>query len=162
MFIVPILAVSTLLAPIPTPDTISDYADRAPKPAYVSLAPSAPATSCAKVWKTYPYGVGIKGAKDKVKTDYSPVKNFKVITSAKFKAFSKLDSDKDKIACELPKYKNCSKVNSIYPHGLGLKDATDKTTGRKVTNYSVTSTAIYNTNKANLDRDDDKIFCEKL
>jgi hypothetical protein len=162
VFIVPVLVASTLLAPVPAPSSPTHYQGEIRKPAYVVPAPSAPLTGCAKVWKTYPYGVGIKGAKDKVKTDYSPVKNFKVVTKAKFKSFAKLDSDKDKIACELPKYKNCRKVNSIYPNGLGLKGATDKTAGKRVTNFRITSAAIYNTNKTALDRDNDKIFCEKL
>jgi hypothetical protein len=115
--------------------------------------------SCAALNKVYPYGAGVKKAKDKVTTGFSPIKNYKVVSAAVYKASKKLDKDKDKILCELPKYKNCAKLNTKFPNGLGLKGAKDKST-KPVTNFKVASKYIYNTN-AHLDRDKDKISCEK-
>jgi len=117
-------------------------------------------TTCTAVTKTFPYGIGIKAAKDKVGTGFSPVTNFKVVSSAVYNASAKLDSDKDKIICEVPKYKNCTYLNKKYPHGAGLKGAKDKS-AKPVTNFTVISTAFYNTNKVALDRDKDNILCEK-
>lgn len=164
MFIASAFTALALIAPVnpvgPTnsPETILPPYRQVP-------TASAPATSCAKVWKTYPYGVGVTGAKDKVNKakGFSPVTNFKKVSKTKFKAFAKLDSDKDKIACELPKYKNCGKVNSIYKHGAGLTGAKDKVSGStdKVTSFTVIKSSLYLTNK-HLDRDNDKIVCEKL
>jgi hypothetical protein len=56
-------------------------------------------------------------------------------------------------------YKNCKAMNKVYRHGVGKKGAKDKTSGKPVTNFKV-STKIYNANKAR-DRDGDKIACEK-
>jgi len=117
-------------------------------------------TTCAAVYKVYPYGMGIKAAKDKVTTGFSPASNFKVVSSAVYKASIKLDADKDKIICEIPKYKNCTYLNKKYPHGAGLKGAKDKAT-KPVTNFTVIGVPFYNTNKAALDRDKDNILCEK-
>jgi hypothetical protein len=66
-------------------------------------------------------------------------------------------------------YKNCTALNKDYPHGVGRTGAKDKTTGKKVTNFKV-STAVYNANNGprnaktgeyDLDRDNDGIACEK-
>ena len=151
MFIASLASLALLAVPVPGPAQPTHYQGR-----QVQSAP----TSCASVNKTYPYGVGIKGSKDKVKTGFSPIKNFKAVSKTKFKSFAKFDSDKDKIACELPKYKNCTKLNTVYKNGLGLKGAKDKTTGEPVTSFKVVSTALYTTN-THLDRDKDKISCEK-
>ncbi|MCZ4499283.1 MAG: excalibur calcium-binding protein [Marmoricola sp.] len=56
-------------------------------------------------------------------------------------------------------YQNCTKLNKDYPHGVGKPGAKDKTSGKRVTNFKV-STALYNANKKS-DRDGDKIACEK-
>jgi hypothetical protein len=131
------------------------------------FAPSAQAAttykSCSALQKKYPYGAGVKSAKDKVKPGFSAIKNFKVVSTSVYNASKKLDTDKDKILCELPKYKNCTYLNKKYPHGMGIKGAVDKVSGtaKKVTNFTVVSAALYNTNSTS-DRDKDKIACEKL
>ena len=120
--------------------------------------------TCAALQKKYPYGAGVKGAKDKVKSGFSPVKNFKVVSKSVYNASKKLDTDKDKILCELPKYKNCNKLNIKYKNGAGLKGSKDKVVGstKPVTNFAIISKYLYNTNKPSLDRDKDGIVCEKL
>jgi hypothetical protein len=59
------------------------------------------------------------------------------------------------------KYKNCKALNKVYKHGVGVKGAKDKVRGstKPVTNFKIKK-AVYNKNK-NLDRDKDKIACEK-
>ncbi len=65
-------------------------------------------------------------------------------------------------------YKNCAALNKVYPHGVGEKGAKDKTSGKRVTTFKV-STAIYSYNdgkakhrgERDLDRDNDGIACEK-
>ena len=56
---------------------------------------------------------------------------------------------------------NCTKLNQRYPHGLGRRNAVDK--GGNVTNFT-RNTRAYNRADAHngtLDRDNDKIACEK-
>ena len=58
-------------------------------------------------------------------------------------------------------YKNCTNFNKKYPHGVGRLGAVDK--GGNVTNFK-RSNKIYNTaerHNGDLDRDNDKIACEK-
>ena len=118
--------------------------------------------NCAAIQKLYPLGAGIKGAKDKIKgTGTSKVTKFKVVSKAVYDKNKKLDTDKDKILCESIKYTSCKYANAVYPHGAGLKGAKDKST-KPVTTFKVVTNAIYQTNEASLDRDNDKIFCEKL
>jgi hypothetical protein len=61
------------------------------------------------------------------------------------------------------RWKNCTIVNKRYPHGVGRYGAHDKTTGVPVRNFKH-SNLLYATamrwNKG-LDRDKDKIACEK-
>jgi hypothetical protein len=59
-------------------------------------------------------------------------------------------------------YKNCTKLNKVYPHGVGKKGAKDKVSGKTepVTNFTV-SKKTYKLNKKS-DRDKDGIACEKL
>lgn len=57
------------------------------------------------------------------------------------------------------KYKNCSALNEVYPHGVGRKGAKDKASGTPVTNFKV-SQDLYAANKGS-DRDRDGIACEK-
>jgi hypothetical protein len=59
------------------------------------------------------------------------------------------------------KYKNCAALNKVYKHGVGKPGTKDKVaSGKKpVTNFTK-STKVYNLNK-HLDRDKDKIACEK-
>jgi hypothetical protein len=60
------------------------------------------------------------------------------------------------------KYPNCAALNSVYPHGVGLKGARDKTTGTPpVTTFAV-KVKVYRLNASRLDRDGDGIACEKL
>jgi uncharacterized membrane protein len=60
------------------------------------------------------------------------------------------------------KYKNCTALHKYYKHGVGKAGAKDKTSGRRVTNFTH-STKIYKAairaNKG-LDRDRDGIACE--
>lgn len=73
-------------------------------------------------------------------------------------------------AAAAPKsYKNCTELNKVYPHGVGKKGAVDKTSGKRVTNFTVSNTVYgYNDGGAtrhfreyDLDRDNDGIACEK-
>jgi Excalibur calcium-binding domain len=57
------------------------------------------------------------------------------------------------------KYKNCTAMNQVYPHGVGRQGARDKTSGTPVTNFKV-SNRVYAANRAS-DRDKDGIACEK-
>lgn len=56
-------------------------------------------------------------------------------------------------------YANCTALNKVYKHGVGRKGARDKTSGKPVKNFTV-STTVYNLNKKS-DRDKDGIACEK-
>ena len=55
-------------------------------------------------------------------------------------------------------YRSCAELNRVYPGGVGMPDAVDRTTGRPVADFG-RSIAIY---RANLryDRDGDGIACE--
>ena len=66
-------------------------------------------------------------------------------------------------------YTNCTELNKVYPHGVGRTGARDKTSGKPVTNFRVSST-VYSYNDGgvsrhwgehDLDRDNDGIACEK-
>lgn len=61
-------------------------------------------------------------------------------------------------------YANCTKLQKVYPHGVGKKGAKDKVSGRYQPGKSVTnfkkSNALYNANK-DKDRDGDGVACEK-
>ncbi|MBO4163029.1 MULTISPECIES: excalibur calcium-binding domain-containing protein [Micromonospora] len=59
------------------------------------------------------------------------------------------------------KYKNCTELNKKYKHGVGKKGAKDKVRGstKPVTNFTV-SDSVYAKN-THLDRDKDKVACEK-
>lgn len=56
-------------------------------------------------------------------------------------------------------YKNCTALHVKYPHGVGLPGAHDHTSGKAVTTFS-RNRAVYLANTS-LDRDHDKIACEK-
>ena len=68
-------------------------------------------------------------------------------------------------AAPAPKsYKNCTELNKVYPHGVGLRGARDRTTGKPVTTFRIDKT-LYNLNDGgfrqyDLDRDNDGIACE--
>jgi len=56
---------------------------------------------------------------------------------------------------------NCTKFNNKYPHGVGRRGANDR--GGNVTSFK-RSTRIYNKaerHNGDLDRDNDRIACEK-
>ena len=58
---------------------------------------------------------------------------------------------------------NCTNFNEKFPHGAGRRDAKDKTSGTPVTSFK-RSNRIYNRavdHNSDLDRDNDKIACEK-
>ena len=59
------------------------------------------------------------------------------------------------------KYKNCTKLHKVYPHGVGKKGAKDKVRGdtEPVTNFTVSS-KTYKLNKKS-DRDKDGVACEQ-
>jgi hypothetical protein len=56
-------------------------------------------------------------------------------------------------------YANCKALNARYPHGVGLSGAVDRTSGRRVTNFT-RNRLVYLANRS-LDRDKDKVACEK-
>jgi hypothetical protein len=61
------------------------------------------------------------------------------------------------------KFKNCTALNKVYPHGVGKSKATDKTSGKPVTTFK-RSTSLYNkivNDRGSHDRDHDGIACEK-
>jgi hypothetical protein len=60
------------------------------------------------------------------------------------------------------RYSNCKSLNKAYKHGVGMKGAKDNTSrgAPPVTNFK-RSNAIYKAQPKTLDRDGDKIACEK-
>jgi hypothetical protein len=50
-------------------------------------------------------------------------------------------------------------LNRVYPHGVGRVGAKDKTSGVPVTTFKWSNT-LYRLNR-HLDRDEDRIACEK-
>lgn len=62
-------------------------------------------------------------------------------------------------AAPVKTYKNCTKLNKDYPHGVGKPGARDKTSGKPVTTFK-RSASLYKQNKSR-DRDKDGIACEK-
>jgi hypothetical protein len=56
-------------------------------------------------------------------------------------------------------FKNCTALNKVYPHGVGLPKAKDKTSSTPVRNFKK-SRPLYRANKKS-DRDGDGIACEK-
>ena len=61
-----------------------------------------------------------------------------------------------------PAWKNCTRVNKSYPHGVGRIGARDHTAGTPVTTFKRRN-ALYNEamdNNKGLDRDKDGIACE--
>jgi hypothetical protein len=58
------------------------------------------------------------------------------------------------------KYPRCKALNRVYPHGVGRRGARDRTkSGDPVTNFK-RSNVLYRLNR-HLDRDNDKVACEK-
>lgn len=59
--------------------------------------------------------------------------------------------------------KNCTELNKKYKHGVGKKNARDKTTGKPVTTFTRSDQDYKTAMKHNkgLDRDKDGIACEK-
>ncbi|MFZ0529257.1 MAG: excalibur calcium-binding domain-containing protein [Propionicimonas sp.] len=61
------------------------------------------------------------------------------------------------------KFKNCTAMNKVYPHGVGKVGARDHTSGQRVTTFKK-STSLYKkiiAYRSGLDRDKDGIACEK-
>ncbi len=56
-------------------------------------------------------------------------------------------------------YANCAALNRVYPHGVGLPGAVDRTSGTRVTTFT-RDAATYRLNTGR-DRDKDKIACER-
>jgi hypothetical protein len=67
-------------------------------------------------------------------------------------------------------YKSCRALNRDYPHGVGRRGARDKTSDRRVTNFTRNNKLYsYNDGKGadppreyDLDRDNDGMACEHL
>lgn len=64
-------------------------------------------------------------------------------------------------------YKTCTQMNKKYPHGVGKKGAVDRTSGKRVTNFTRNNHVywLYSSSAGarirDLDRDNDGIACEK-
>lgn len=58
---------------------------------------------------------------------------------------------------------NCTKLRQRWPHGVGTRRAVDKTSGTRVTNFTRNTKAYWAAERHNgtLDRDNDRIACEK-
>ena len=58
---------------------------------------------------------------------------------------------------------NCTKLNAKWPHGVGTRRAVDKTSGYPVTTFYRNNDAYWAAERHNgtLDRDNDRIACEK-
>lgn len=58
---------------------------------------------------------------------------------------------------------NCTNLRQRWPHGVGTRNAVDKTSGRRVTNFHRSNDAYWKAERHNgdLDRDNDHIACEK-
>lgn len=56
-------------------------------------------------------------------------------------------------------FANCTALNKVYPHGVGLKNAHDHTSGTPVTNFA-RKPLVYKANNES-DGDKDGIACEK-
>ena len=58
---------------------------------------------------------------------------------------------------------NCTNLNKKWPHGVGTRNAVDKTTGTRVTSFTRNNDAYWRAERHNsdLDRDNDRIACEK-
>jgi hypothetical protein len=60
-------------------------------------------------------------------------------------------------------FDNCTNFNEKFPHGVGRKNAVDQTSGTPVTTFLHSNKKYATAMKKNddLDRDGDKIACEK-
>jgi len=58
---------------------------------------------------------------------------------------------------------NCTNLNKKWPHGVGTRRAVDRTSGVPVTNFYHNNDAYWAAERHNgtLDRDNDRIACEK-
>ena len=61
------------------------------------------------------------------------------------------------------RYKNCTALNKVHPHGVGKKGARDRTSGKPVTTFKRSDKLYKEAMSWNrgLDRDKDGIACEK-
>ncbi|WP_262852857.1 excalibur calcium-binding domain-containing protein [Mumia quercus] len=61
------------------------------------------------------------------------------------------------------RFTNCTKLRKKWPHGVGRRNARDKTTGEPVTTFKRSNRIYKRAMRYNrdLDRDRDKIACEK-
>ena len=58
------------------------------------------------------------------------------------------------------KFNRCADLNKTWPHGVGVPNAVDRSSGPRVTTYF--RNALEYTNNRWLDRDGDGIACEQL
>jgi hypothetical protein len=61
------------------------------------------------------------------------------------------------------RYKNCTNLHKTFKHGVGRAGAKDRTSGRRVTTFTVSTAEYKRAIRANkgLDRDRDGIACEQ-
>jgi len=61
------------------------------------------------------------------------------------------------------RHDNCTNLNKTWPNGLGTRSAVDKTSGTRVTTFTRNTDAYWRAERHNgdLDRDNDRIACEK-
>ena len=63
-------------------------------------------------------------------------------------------------AAPIPRdYVNCTALNKVYPHGVGLVGARDRTSGRPITGFARAPKVYYLNDESDADRD--RIACEK-
>jgi hypothetical protein len=58
---------------------------------------------------------------------------------------------------------NCTNFNKVYPHGVGTRTARDRGAARPVTTFKRSNTIYWAAERHNgtLDRDNDRVACEK-
>jgi hypothetical protein len=58
---------------------------------------------------------------------------------------------------------NCTNFNKRFPHGVGTKTARDRSSGKRVTTFKRSNKIYWAAERHNpdLDRDNDRIACEK-
>ena len=81
------------------------------------------------------------------------------VTAAAVLGASQASAAVSSTAAASKKYRNCTALNKVYPHGVGRVGARDHTSGTPVTNFK-RSNKLYRENKSR-DRDKDGIACEK-
>lgn len=58
-------------------------------------------------------------------------------------------------------FKTCKDLNKVYKYGVGLEGAKNMVNGKPKASKHLVDADLYEANKKDLDRDNDKIACEK-